>query len=166
MKKILWVAIIAFSVISCKKTEDIKEKNILQKQNITSTTKKVSETKSQKIELGTIQFPEEIEGCSCYFAANRQEFVKQNYLYVDDYQKNAYLKINGENVKIPFDKDKKDMNMKNLNIQVKNDDYTVTLKCKMVEEGEVETNLYKGTLTVENNNGQKIQTPVYGECGC
>lgn len=164
MRKLFWLSLISTVIIGCKK--ETPKENLPKTENKITVTPKTSEQKAEKPKLETFGFPEEVEGCSCYFAENRQEFVKQNYLYVDDYQKNVYLKINGKRVKIPYDKTTKEPNMKNLNIQVKNDDYTITLKGKLVEEGEIETNLYKGTLTVEDRNGQKTEKPVYGECGC
>lgn len=164
MRKLFLLSLISSVIIGCKK--ETPKLNSQKSENKTIVAQQVTKQKTEKLKLETFGFPEEVEGCSCYFAENRQEFVKQNYLYVDDYQKNTYLKINGKQVKISFDKTAKEPNMKNLNIQVKNDDYTITLKAKPVDEGEIETNLYKGTLTVEDRNGQKTETPVYGECGC
>ena len=85
---------------------------------------------------------------------------------MDDYQQNGFIKINGERIKLEFDRKNEVLPDKTLNINLHNDQFKVNLKGKAVEEGEIETHLYKGTLTVENKAGKKTVVDVYGECGC
>lgn len=160
MKRILFLFFTLIMLISCKKEA---ETAIPKTQIESKTAKKVA----KKLDLETFGFPAEVEGCSCYFAENRQEFIKQNYIYVDDFQKNAFVKINSEQIKFPLDDGKENTPGKQLYISIKNDNYSVELKADMIQEGEIETQLYKGTITVINlETNEKIQLPVYGECGC
>lgn len=160
MERIFLLFLGLMLLVSCKKeTETFAPK--------TENKQKPAKKATLKPTLQTFAFPAEVEGCSCYFAENRQEFIKQNYIYVDDFQKNAFIKINSELMKIPLNEGKKGSPGKQLNISIKNDDYSVELKAVMIEEGEIETQLYKGTITVTNlETKQKIRLPVYGECGC
>ena len=161
-----WILVAAaVTVISCKKEEKIAIEKSPAKFN-TETFKKQESKIQRSIKLEAFAFPQEIEGCSCYFAVDREQFIKQNYIYVDDYQKNAFLRINGRQIKLGYDKKNEVLPEKSLNINASNPDYKLHLKGKIVEQGEIETALYKGTLTVETMDGKKTETPVYGECGC
>lgn len=156
-----WIlTLLSVALLSCKKDKEPATQT-------PATTQKTVKKTVGKLALESFGFPEEVEGCSCYFAENRQEFIKQNYIYVDDYQKNAFIKINSELIKIPFEKSKDNSPGKQLNISIKNDDYSVELKAERIQEGEMETQLYKGNITVTNlSTKDKIQLPIYGECGC
>ena len=150
---------------SCKKEEKIVQEKVVPKIETKTEIKKDTLT-AKEIKLEVFGFPQEVQGCSCYFATDREEFVKQNYIYVDDFQQNAFIKINGEQIKLEFDRKNEVLPEKKLNINLHNDQFKVNLKGKAVEEGEIETHLYKGKLTVENKAGKKTVIPVYGECGC
>lgn len=164
MKKFL-VLLTLTVLFSCKKEEKITaDKTVSPTETKVEVQKDIA--KSKGLTLETFGFPQEIQGCSCYFATDREQFIKQNYIYVDDYQQNGYVKINGRQIKLKYDKKNEVLPEKSLNINLHSDDYKVNLKGTVVEEGEIETALYKGTLTIETKDGKKIETPVYGECGC
>lgn len=55
--------------------------------------------------LETFAFPAEVEGCSCYFAKDKQDFEQEKYVYVDEFGKNAFLKSEGKMLKIPLKKE-------------------------------------------------------------
>lgn len=163
--KYLTAFILLFLFFSCKKEEKIAQEKIAPKIETKTEIKKDTLT-TKEIKLEVFGFPQEVQGCSCYFATDREEFVKQNYIYVDDFQQNGFIKVNGEQIKLEFNMKNEVLPEKNLNINLHNDLFKVNLKGKAVEEGEIETHLYKGTLTVENKAGKKTVIPVYGECGC
>ena len=158
--------LIFFSVIfilnSCKKESAPTIRNAAKNEISTKKSTKLSDS----ITLDTFAFPEEIEGCSCYFSATRQEFVRQNYIYTDDFQKNAFLKINGELVKFNLTEKSQNNDGNKLNISFKNEDYTVEINGETVEKGEIETQLYKGKITIRNKTGKTLVKNFYGECGC
>lgn len=163
MNKLLLV-FVAILIISCKKDNNITNDKPAEVQQ----TSKMQSAKndSVKLTLETFGFPQEVEGCSCYFAENRSEFVKQNYIYVDDFQKSAFIKINGEQIKAEYLKENEVLPEKDLNLKAESDDYKITVKGIKVEKGEIETALYEGTITVETKDGKKIESEFYGECGC
>lgn len=161
----LTVFIFLLLFLSCKKEEKTALEKVVPKIETPAENKKDTLT-TKEIKLEVFGFPQEVQGCSCYFATDREEFVKQNYIYVDDYQQNGFIKINGERIKLEFDRKNEVLPEKTLNINLHNDQFKVNLKGKAVEEGEIETHLYKGTLTVENKAGKKTVVAVYGECGC
>ena len=116
-----------------------------------------------QINLETFGFPAEVNGCSCYFAKNKEDFEDEKYVYIDDYGNNAFLKIDGKSVKIKMKEG--DFDPDNFSKVIKNDDITVTIQGKKVNELE-EVMMFEGTMTVENRKGKKTITPIYGECGC
>ena len=116
-----------------------------------------------QIKLETFGFPGEVNGCSCYFAKNKEDFENEKYIYIDDYGNNAFLKIDGNTVKIKMKEG--DFDPDNFSKFIKNDDFSVTIQGKKVDELE-EVMMFQGTMTVENKKGEKTITPIYGECGC
>lgn len=116
-----------------------------------------------QINLETFGFPAEVSGCSCYFAKNKEDFENEKYVYIDDYGNNAFLKIDGKSVKIKMKEG--DFDPDNFSKVIKNDEITVTIQGKKVNELE-EVMMFEGTMSVENKKGEKTITPIYGECGC
>lgn len=157
-----FLLLFCFSLISCKKEPEVQKETKVTPQE----TKKETPKKSEALTLEPFGFPSSVSGCSCYFSSSREEFVKQNYLYVDDYQKEAYVNVNGKEVRIPLKKAKDYLPTSTLLIEAENKEYKLKLEGRVVEEGEIETMLYRATLTLENSQKQKIQIPLYGECGC
>lgn len=119
--------------------------------------------KQNVIKLESMAFPAEVQGCSCYFAANQQDFEKEKYLYIDDYGNNAYIKINGEMVKFPLEEG--DFDPEHFGKVIKNDQYSITIKGEKIKDQE-EAMMFRGTMTVEDHAGNRTETPIYGECGC
>lgn len=165
MKNSIILFTFSLLLISCKKETPLidkpKEIPVLETE-----TKSEKDTIKNTVKLETFGFPQEVEGCSCYFAENRAEFIKQNYIYVDDFQKNSFIKINGNQIKLEYLKENEVLPEKDLNIKAKNKDYSVAVIGKKVEDGEIETALYEGKIILENSKGEKSEFDFYGECGC
>lgn len=153
-------------LFSCKKEEKITEAggsaNDTTYVEMDSLNVQTGENLNQ-INLETFSFPAEVNGCSCYFAKNKEDFEDEKYIYIDDYGNNAFLKVDGKMLKIIMKEG--DFDPANFSKIIKNDDFTVTIKGKKVDELE-EVMMFQGTMTVENKDGQKTVTPIYGECGC
>ena len=129
------------------------------------TTAQTIEKDSTALKFSAFAYPQDIEGCSCYFSSSREEFVKQNYLYVDDYQRKAYVKLKDQLHILSF----KHLNPEAttmLHIEAQNKQVNVVLQAELVEKGEIETALYQGTLTATDRKGNTTTQEVYGECGC
>lgn len=165
MKKVI-VAASLLMLFSCQKEGQIAEAIGANNDSINVT---VDSTNTQTLEnlnqinLETFGFPAEVNGCSCYFAKNKEEFEKEKYIYIDDYGNNAFLKVDGNPVKIKMKEG--DFDPENFSKVIKNDEFTVTIQGKKVSELE-EVMMFEGTMTVENKKGEKTITSIYGECGC
>ena len=153
-------------LFSCKKEEQITESKPLTTDSLKVETDSMNvgtaETLNQ-INLETFGFPAEVNGCSCYFSKNKEDFDQEKYIYIDDYGNNAYLKIDGKTVKIKMKEG--DFDPDNFSKVIKNEEISVTIQGKKVNELE-EVMMFEGTMTVENKKGEKTITPIYGECGC
>lgn len=165
MKKLMIIASLMM-LFSCKKEEQITESKPLTTDSLKVETDSMNvgtaETLNQ-INLETFGFPAEVNGCSCYFSKNKEDFDQEKYIYIDDYGNNAYLKIDGKTVKIKMKEG--DFDPDNFSKVIKNKEISVTIQGKKVNELE-EVMMFEGTMTVENKKGEKTITPIYGECGC
>ena len=161
MKKII-LTLFVLLLVNCSKEGKI---NLEQPSRIktSSVILPVEKTAVENPKLETFGFPKEVEGCSCYFAKNKEDFDAEKYVYIDDYGKNAYLKSEGKMIKIPM-KDA-DFHPEKFSKTVENKELSVKIEGKKIKDLE-EVMMFEGTMTVDYKNGEQITTPVYGECGC
>lgn len=108
--------------------------------------------------------PPEIEGCSCLFSNNKNDFESGKYIYADDYQGNAFISINGEMKRFTLGNSHK-VSDKHFTRTWISEDFDVTLKYKQVGEIE-ETWQQKGTIKIKSKTGTEVAKEFYGECGC
>ncbi|MGB3776137.1 MAG: hypothetical protein WA951_12855 [Leeuwenhoekiella sp.] len=115
----------------------------------------ISCEKDKSINLTQIEgFPEDVMGCTCYFAENETDFKAQKFIYVDSYERNpAYISIDGKLV--PVDAENSSGN-----------GYEAILDID--KEVQLGSDLYhrEGTITVVHESGAVTTRPIYGECGC
>ncbi len=114
-------------------------------------------------DLQTFNLPAEVQGCSCYFAKNKEDFDNEKYVYADDYGNTAYIKIEDKIVKIPMEEG--DFDPSDFSKTISNKDFTITISGRKLKELD-ETMTFQGELTLEKKDGTKSVTPIYGECGC
>lgn len=164
-KHILFFALSTLIFQSCK-----KESVNLSENTTLDATVTVPETASDTIKVDSglkpesFPMPSEVEGCSCYFGENKEQFENENYVYVDDYGKNAYFKLGGKIIKIPIKED--GFEPENFSKNFENADYKVSITGRKINEMD-ETMMFQGSMTVENvKTGEKSTSPIYGECGC
>ena len=164
-KHILLFAFIALFINSCK-----KDSVTLNENNTINTTVTVPDVLRDTIKtnsglkLESFPMPAEVEGCSCYFGESSEQYDNESYVFVDDYGKNAYFKLDGKIIKIPIKEDGFDPADFSKNYQ--NSEYKVSIAGKKINEMD-ETMMFQGQMTVENiKTGEKISTSIYGECGC
>lgn len=110
------------------------------------------------------EFPPEIEGCSCLFSNNENDFENGKYIYADDYQDNAFISINGEMKRFTLSNSHKVSDEHNSKTWI-SEDFEVTLDYKQVGQIE-ETWQQKGTMKIKSKNGKEEAKEFYGECGC
>ena len=164
MKRIIFIAATLTFMTACKK--EAPTTTVIKERQTVAEPQRSAPSTNKKLVLETFEYPGEIAGCSCYFAADRQQFVKQNYIYADDYQKKAFLKLDGKLMEFKIDEKAQNIESKTMKTSFENKDYHVEISGKVVEEGEIETSLYKGTITVKAADGRKTVQNFYGECGC
>ena len=114
-------------------------------------------------DMQTFTMPAEVQGCSCYFAKNKEDFDKGKYIYVDDYGNTAYIKLNGKVTKIPMQEG--DFDPSDFSKTISNEQFTVSIKGRKLKELD-ETMQFQGELTLQKKDGTKSVTHIYGECGC
>lgn len=165
MKKIKYVLLFlsVVSFVSCKKD----------KENVTDNTEIVVNDSIDQVEkdsaiikqntLQTFEIPPEVQGCSCLFAENKEDFDNKKYIYVDDYGNTAYIKLEDKIIKIPMKEG--DFDPSDFSKIIKNSEVAVIIKGQKVKE-KGETTTFEGELTLEKKDGRKTTIPIYGECGC
>ncbi|MHA3789359.1 hypothetical protein ACX0HA_14205 [Flavobacterium hauense] len=109
-------------------------------------------------------FPEEIDGCACYFSANKEDFINGSYIYADTYHDHAYISINGQMMQFKL-KSYTDVTEGYWVKIYTNDDYEVTLDSEEVLQVD-ETWQQKGTMSIKSKDGKSVKETIYGECGC
>ncbi len=110
-------------------------------------------------------FPPEIDGCSCYFSNDSIEFEKGIYIYMNDYSKTSFLKINDALMKFTQTELKEVDSTKNIT-KAKNDLYELIIETKYLKQSGYETYLNTGTIILKDKQGNTVQKKFYGECGC
>lgn len=108
-----------------------------------------------QLELSTIDgFPEDIDGCSCYFSKSKDDFEKNKFIYLDNYYSGiATFSLNGELIKINLDNPDKN-------------DYEVEIEFLTDEKTSLEVWWKTGILRVKTKSGRIIESEFVGECGC
>lgn len=110
------------------------------------------------------EFPKEVDGCSCTFSSSNSDFKAQKYIYVDNGEKFAAIKLNGAMVN--FNKTEEKEISKNHWVK-KYDSKDYELVVEMTQTGQIdETFQQKGTIKLTKKGGQTITKEVTGECGC
>jgi len=161
--KILVYGFSLMMIISCKKENTVSENSIpTETIKVDSASSKILQT-SDELNLQTFGFPPEVDGCSCYFSKNKEDFENEKYIYIDDYGKTAYIKMDNKLHKIAMKND--DFDPENFQKEIKNEDQSIKISGKKVKELE-EVMMFEGTMEVSLKNGKKSTVPIYGECGC
>ena len=110
-------------------------------------------------------FPDEIVGCSCYFSNDSTEFKQGKYIYMNDYAKTSFMKINGVLIKFT-QTDFKEKDTATAVATFKSKKYDLTIEVKRGKQNGEETTLQSGTIFLNDRKGKTITKIFYGECGC
>jgi hypothetical protein len=111
------------------------------------------------------KFPSEIDGCSCYFSNDSNEFKVGKYIYVNDFADISFLKINGEMTKFKQTK-YSTIDSLTTEVQASEGEYELIIRISKGRETGEETQLQTGTLILKSKRGKKIVKSFYGECSC
>lgn len=151
---VLFLSIVSF--VSCKKD----------KENLTENTEIVLNDSLDQVNsdsviikqntLQTFEIPPEVQGCSCLFAKNKEDFDNKKYIYVDDYGNTAYIKLEDKMIEIPMREG--DFDPSDFSKVIKNSEVAVIIKGKKIKE-KGETTTFEGELTLEKKMAEKLQFP-------
>ncbi|MBX7169627.1 MAG: hypothetical protein K1X72_01645 [Pyrinomonadaceae bacterium] len=108
-------------------------------------------------------FPEEVDGCSCYLSTSDGDFKAKKYVYIDNRTDFAQMKINGALVKFK-QLEEKEVSKNRWVKKFDNKDYE--LEVDITQSGTIGPFPHKGTLKLTKKGGQTITKEVNGECGC
>lgn len=132
----------------------------------TTDTVKSKATETTPLVIDTFStFPPEIDGCSCYFAADSKAFQAKAYIYISDFDKISFLKINGTLTRFTLVETKVVSQTKSI-ITGKSDNYDITVEVNSTKQSGDETMGKTGTITLKDKTGKTITKTFFGECGC
>lgn len=130
----------------------------IQAQNVLKNNQKIDNKEEIHLESFS-DFPEEIDGCSCYFSTSKDELKKRNYIFVNDFGNVAYIKIDGNLIRFELTNHDNDIYI------YKYKDYSMKVEITKRKFIESELELEKGFITVYTPKGN-IKQKFIGECGC
>ena len=154
--------ILTFTIISLFGCNDAPKSEGNEKETApTAPSAALNEIQIQPLE----DWPDAIEGCSCYSSGSKKEFENRNYIYLDDYQDLAFMKINGQLEKFSlFQSDTLSSSVDSRKIWT-NENFEVIIETRQIGQID-ETWQHKGKLILKSNDGEVIEQEIYGECGC
>lgn len=121
---------------------------------------------NESISLGLItQWPDVIEGCSCYGSPSKKEFDSDHYSYIHDFNNTALLKINDKIEEFKIDGTPTKNTPNTTTTTFLNPQYKCVISTTKVSTAD-ETWQHKGSITITSKNGTVLTQIIYGECGC
>jgi hypothetical protein len=166
MKK-LSILLFLITFISCnqkdQKSEKIPDRETAEIR-IDSTT---VDTTSSSLGLNSFdEFPEEIDGPGCSFSVDENDYQDGRYLYVDDLDSLAFMKINGRLVRFELVEDKTPYPIENYySKKFKNEAYDLFIELKKDHDYDEKVFL-RGYMLIKPNDGPEEKKDLYGLCGC
>ena len=110
------------------------------------------------------EYPEEIDGCACYFGLTAPELKDGKYVFMTNYEKKAYMILDGKMRTFELIKSE---NMPNgeLKDTWKHSEFDMIVQTR--ETGAIdETWQSTGTISIVPKGKDKTVIRVVGECGC
>lgn len=155
MKHLLLV-VISLVLLACEQNN--ANKNVLKE------TKESAKINSITIDTFSV-FPPEIDGCSCYFSNDSNQFKTGQFIYVNDFSSVSFLKINGVITKFTQTYFKK-VNENKTIAKAKSSQFELILEINDGIQNGDETMLKVGIIKLIDKKGKTITKTFYGECGC
>jgi hypothetical protein len=109
--------------------------------------------------------PPEIDGCSCHFSSDSVTYEQGEYIFMDDYDRTAFLKINGVITKfsrIEFNP----ADSVNGTSLYENERFKLMIESKAGRPVGDEAWVVKGTIRLLSTDGKNASKKFYGVCGC
>ena len=172
---VFFISVLVFTACNQTKQETISDTDstiqvsVVEKDGTQKEQEEIVEQPAFTIDIIS-EFPPEIDGCSCYFSKNEADFKKKKYIYVDNYKKIAFVKINGKLIKferISQEKIENAFYKSNYKSLDKDQSYLLETNIKMEEQNGDETFFYIGMVKVSDKDGRTTLMQTFiGECGC
>ena len=154
MKRITALALVVLLFFSCNVSTQSSE------------SEKETPKTTEKIEIQVFdEWPEEIQGCSCYSSRNQSEFEKNQFIYVNNYEDLTLMQINGQVHRFTKTKEERLSSDTHYRQTFKSDDFELIIETKQVSRSD-ETFQHEGTLILKATQGEVVELKIYGECGC
>ena len=125
-----------------------------------------SNNKEVKLEFEVFkEIPAEINACACYFSKSEMDYNSNEYIFVNDFAKNAFIKLNGKIEK--FERiENSDKQTENTYRIYKSGEFILQIELtKKTPMGEEISKLI-GVMILTNNKGLRISMNFFGTCGC
>lgn len=157
---------------SCvEKSQEIKKDSpkIVEDSLIENHNNQEESVEMKPLELENFGFPDDIQGCSCYFSKSKKMFENDEYFFVANYDSLAHIKVDEKMIDLKLEMSTREPNSfgdyDHKEIYT-NDIYTVTVNIVYKKSSGYETWLNEGTIIVETKDGQHYKHSIFGECGC
>lgn len=133
-------------------------------------TKTVVEVEKPAITLPEIkiesfsEFPDEIDGCACYFGKSKEELGDGKYVFITNYENLAFMQLDGKlrTFDLVSASDRIDGELTEI---WSNEDYDMTITTS--QTGQIdETSQNVGTITIKSTTQKSSTISIAGECGC
>lgn len=110
------------------------------------------------------EYPEEIDGCACYFGRTASQLSEGHYVFMTNYEKKAFMMLDGE-MRVFELIGSTDLEEGRLMETWSNENYQMVVKT--TETGQVdETWQSIGTINIKPTDKDATEISVVGECGC
>jgi hypothetical protein len=116
-----------------------------------------------------IGFPDEIDGCGCYFDFTQEKLGRNEFAFLNNYEGVAFVNINNELVRfeiVESERNPDEFGDYDHTEHYKSESYTLYIEKKIVESIGVEVWWFEAVMTLEDNAGQIVTAKLVGECGC
>lgn len=110
------------------------------------------------------EFPEGIDGCSCYFSQHSSALESGSYIFVTNFEELGFMMLNDKMVKFKLDET---VELKDGKLMERWSNANFTLIKKTAATGQLdETWQHSGTISIKPKDGSTIESTIIGECGC
>ena len=110
------------------------------------------------------EFPEGIEGCSCYFSQHTSALESGSYIFVTNFESLGFMMLNDKMVEFKLE-ETSELSDGKLMERWSNPRFNLIKKTKATGQLD-ETWQHTGTITIQPKNGTSIESTIVGECGC
>src|SRR5688572_21817600 len=151
------LATIFLLLVACSQEIKLEKENTENRPKVGQTLPEANLSKVSSEEELTLEsfpdFPEDIDGCSCYFSRNEKEFNEQKYIYMNDFANISFISINGSLRKLELKKHEE----KPISYFIYADsDYELRIETKTKKATDDELDRVTGKITVRNLKNQKV----------